>query len=192
MRISNAKDIILHHDAEWARMMNEEHSERSLLLYGIAIITISNIVWIIIRLFLPIKYVPMSWIGMYAGIQFVFSLASLLFIPIFFVMLAPRFGGRKDSLGALKLYLFFATPVWVAAVIAPIPYLGWLSYVGVLFGLYLVWKHVPEALSISEDKKYFYFINIFFLLISVSAVIRIVAWVIAYKVAPFSYPIHKH
>jgi hypothetical protein len=191
MRISNAKDIIIRHNEEWARMMNEEHSERSLLLYGIAMITISNIVWIAIRLSLPIKYISLSWIGMYAGIQFVFSLASLLFIPILFAMLAPRFDGIKDSLGALKLYLFFATPVWMAGVISPIPYLGWLSYAGVLFGLYLVWKHVAEALNISEDKKHFYFINICFLLISVLAVRSIVARVIAYKVAPFTYPIHK-
>jgi len=66
--------------------------------------------------------------------------------------LAPRLGGRKDSIGALKLAAYSATAAWVANVFLLIPWLGFLTVLGVLYTLYLIQTGAPVLLGVPPER----------------------------------------
>src|SRR6185436_9361167 len=67
-------------------------------------------------------------------------------------MLAPNFGGQKDSTLALKVAVYSFTPAWVAAVLNILPLLGVLAILGGLYGIYLLYLGLPRLMKCPEDK----------------------------------------
>jgi hypothetical protein len=67
-------------------------------------------------------------------------------------------GGLRVGLGAvlspsaLKLVVYSMTPVWVAGVFSPIPSLGILILVGVIYSLCLVWVGAPTMMKTPSDR----------------------------------------
>jgi len=66
--------------------------------------------------------------------------------------LAPRLGGRKEPIGALKLAAYAATAAWVANVFLLIPWLGFLTVLGVLYTLYLIQTGAPVLLGVPQER----------------------------------------
>ena len=195
MKISNAKEIILHHEAEWTRITTEENDKGSLMRYGMTMIVIAYALLFVFSLL---------W-GMSAGvlgafsttyvitsvvIQFALAIASLYFIPMILAALAPSFGGTNSPLNALKLFVFAETPAWIGMAISRIPVLGILAIIaGAVFAIYLFWQHVADAMSIPAEKKVGYVIVSIVVLAVIYIVIGAIGGMIANMVSPISYHI---
>ena len=66
--------------------------------------------------------------------------------------LAPKFGGQKNSLSALKLIAYASTAGMVGGVFALLPALGILTLLAALYSLYLLYLGVPTMMKVPQDK----------------------------------------
>ena len=192
MKISSAKDIILSENAEWTRIMSEENDKQSLLRYGMVLILIAYALMFVLSLLFTMN---VALIGAFSTtyiitsvvIQFALGIASLYFIPAILAALAPSFGGKNDSMSALKLFVFAATPSWIGTAVSRIPVLGWLvALAGAIYAIYLFWQHVAEAMSIPAEKKVGYVIVSVVVLAVIFFVIGAIGAGIATMVSPVS------
>ena len=192
MKISSAKDVLMSPNAEWTRIMFEENDKQSLLRYGMTLIAIAYAILFLLSLLFTMN---VGFIGAFSStymitmvvVQFILGIASLYFIPAILAAIAPSFGGKNDSLGALKLFVFAATPSWIGTALSRIPVLGWLvALAGAIYAIYLFWQHVSEAMSIPAEKKVGYVIVSVIVLAVIFFVIGAIGTGIAAMVSPVS------
>jgi Yip1 domain len=192
MKLSNAKDVLMSENAEWTRVMAVENDKQSLLRYGMVLITIAYVLIFLFSLMSPSGmggFVAFSttYVIAMVVVEFVIGIASLYFIPMILAALAPSFGGKNDSMNALKLFVFAGTPSWIGMALSKIPYLGVLIMIaGAVYAIYLFWQHVAEAMSIPADKKVGYVVVSILVLAVIYIVIGAIGGVIANMVAPVS------
>lgn len=193
MQLSNAKEIVLNQNAEWSRVMSDESERQSLLRYGMTLILIAYALrFLLSLLFSSIlsAFVPYGTLYMVSSVvvEFALAIAALFFVPQILAALAPSFGGKNDSLNALKLYVFAATPAWLGMALSVIPVLGWLAAIaGGLYGIYLFWQHFADAMSIPAEKKVGYVILAVVVLAVIQIVIGAIGGAIAMAIAPYSF-----
>ncbi len=193
MKISNAKEIVLHHEAEWTRIMSEENDKQSLIRYGMTLLVIAYALVFVFSLISPSGmggFVAFSTTYMITMVivEFVIAIASLYFIPMILAALAPSFGGKNDGLNALKLFVFAGTPSWLGMALSKIPFIGWLPMIaGAVYAIFLFWSHVAEAMSVPAEKKVGYVVVSVLVLAVIYIVIGAIGGFIANMVSPISY-----
>jgi hypothetical protein len=192
MKLSNVKEIILHHEAEWTRMMAEENDRQSLLRYGITLLALVYALVFVLTFIAAqsvMAVIPFSFTYVISSaiVEFALSVASLYFMPQILAALAPSFGGKNDLMKALKLYLFVSTPAWIGMSIAMFPVLGWLAALaGIVYAIYLFWQHFGDALGIPEDKKIAYICAAIIIMLVLHIVINKIGSGVAQTLAPSS------
>src|SRR5207244_3458235 len=72
-----------------------------------------------------------------AAWQIAVQLLGVFLVALIMEILASRFGGEKNRVGALKLAAYSATAAWLSNVFLLIPWLGFLTILS-LYTLYLV------------------------------------------------------
>jgi hypothetical protein len=97
-------------------------------------------------------------VGVFAGLAHAILIFGLSFVQVFLIswlvdVLAPTFGGQRDSLAALKVTAYSFTPGWVAAVLNIIPMLGLLGILAALYGLYLLYLGLPVLMRCPKEKS---------------------------------------
>lgn len=134
--VQRATGILMRPRPEWARIDHEPASTASLYTnYAAVLAAIPLAGQIVISLLL-------AGIGglVMALVAGVFSLA--LGLAIVFVMglianaLAPGFGGSRNDIGAQKLVVYAATPLWIAGIITAV--LSVIPILGALIGFFLM------------------------------------------------------
>lgn len=101
-------------------------------------------------------------------------LSTLLgaFVTAFIIdFLASNFGSQKNFNQAFKLVVYSYTPMMVAGIFMVFPSLGFLSMLGGLYGLYLLFIGLQPMMKTPEDKKVSYFVVSLIAVIVVYAVI---------------------
>jgi hypothetical protein len=98
---------------------------------------------------------------------------ALSFVGVYVIawvvdMLGPTFGGRRDSLSALKVTVYSFTPGWLAGLFNFVPILSVLTIAGALYGLYLLYLGLPVLMRSPAEKSMGYTI--------VTVLVAIVAW----------------
>ncbi|HYI06940.1 MAG TPA: Yip1 family protein [Reyranella sp.] len=83
--------------------------------------------------------------------QFGLQLGGVFVMSLILGYLAPLFGGQNDRLNALKLAAYAATAGWLANVFLLIPWLGFLTLLG-LYSLYLIRTGAPVLLAVPDNK----------------------------------------
>jgi hypothetical protein len=193
MELSNATEVILHHETEWTRIMSEENDKQSLLRYAMTLLVIAYALMFVLTAVFSLALsamVPFSAMHAVTSvvIEFALSVASLYFAPQILASIAPSFGGTNDSMSALKLYVFASTPAWIGMSIAMIPVLGWLvGLAGGIYAIYLFWSHFALAMSIPEDKKVGFVLVAVLVLAVIHIVIHTIGDGVANMVAPYSF-----
>jgi hypothetical protein len=91
-----------------------------------------------------------------AVFMFVMSIVAVFLISLVINLLAPSFGGRQNSLQALKVAVYSYTPAWVAGVFHIVPLLGIFAFLISLYSLYLLYLGLPRLMKCPEDKSVLY------------------------------------
>jgi hypothetical protein len=96
-------------------------------------------------------------IGFFAGLvgailQFGLSLALVYVLALIIDALAPTFAGRKSPLAAFKVAAYAMTPIWIAGIFAVIPSISFLSLVGLIYGIYVLYVGLPHLMRAPQDK----------------------------------------
>ena len=148
--------------------MRDENDSQNLVRFAISMIVLSHAISFLLWAPLFREHVSVGFIEIKVLAQTIYSIAQVFFIPYFFTQIGRTFGGETTSIHALKLYLFFATPLWVFVAITAIPLIGFSYYGALVFSFYQLWKRYREALGPAEEKKILCFINIVLLVLGLA------------------------
>jgi hypothetical protein len=171
--VARVKNILLTPTTEWPVVAAEATSARALYLgYVAPLVAIGAIASLVGHSLIGVPLLGRLGLG--------FSLAQalvhfLLYFVVVFVtalivdLLAPSFGGQRDSLSALKVTVYSFTPTWVAGVLNAIPLLGILVILAACYGLYLLYLGLPVLMRCPQEKSIGYTI--------LTVICAIVMWV---------------
>jgi hypothetical protein len=112
----------------------------------------------------------MSFIIGQAILSYLLGLVGVYVLALVIEALAPSFGGTKDRLAAFKLVAYSMTAIWIAGILAIIPFLGLLALIGLIYTFYLLWIGLPVMMKSPADKS------------AVYAIVAIVCCIIIYFV----------
>lgn len=161
---ARALAIIVTPAAEWQRISAEENSSSVILMrYGLPL----SLIWPVSASLGAMRYGRIAYgFGAYSGLAApsgtqliingmyctLLSLVSLMALGTFIDMLAPRFGGTRNSDRSFALAAYSATPVFLVGIVALIPSLAWLSVLG-LWGIALLSIGAPVMMDIPRERR---------------------------------------
>lgn len=117
---------------------------------------------------------------MFVATWLIRDLGVAVLIGLGLAALAPNFGGRKDSVNAMKLAVYAGTPIWIAAflmvlLVFLVPTLGGLAYLILLLGFgfagYIIYVGCGPLLGVPQNQA------------PVVAAIATIAWLVLYFIA---------
>jgi len=85
-------------------------------------------------------------------VSYVLGLVAVAVSAFIVQKLAPTFQSEGDFTQALKLVAYSQAPFWVAGVLNLIPFLGILTVLVALYGLYLAYLGLPVVMKTPPDK----------------------------------------
>ncbi|HET7260375.1 MAG TPA: YIP1 family protein [Casimicrobiaceae bacterium] len=109
-----------------------------------------------------------------AIVAYVLTFVQVFVVALIVDVLAPTFGGQRDSLRALKVTAYSFTPGWVAAVLVIFPALGIIAGLIGLYGLYLLYLGLPVLMRSPPERSLGYTVVVVIAAIVVGIVIGIV------------------
>jgi hypothetical protein len=170
--VERAKDIVLTPRTEWATVEREASDVGDLFANYVAVLAaIPAICGLIRRILIGLPL--LTALGA-AIIGYALSFLAVYVLALIVDRLAPNFAGRKDFESALKLVVYSATPIWLSGIFLLIPRLGFLSFLGLLDAIYLLWAGIPELMRSPLDRVLGYTGVVVLCLIAVVAVFDVV------------------
>ena len=150
--VARAKNILLSPAAEWPIIAQEPADIRSLYAeYILPMAAIPPAAGFIGRtLFLHGLGFGLSIVG--AAASYLLGLVGVYVVALIAGKLAPSFGGRENRVQALKLVAYAGTATWVGGVFHIVPFLGILSVLMSLYGLYLLYLGAPAIMGVPRER----------------------------------------
>lgn len=136
-----------------------------------------------VALFIGYAFIGLPLVGRYnlgrtlifAALYYILSLISVFVIGKVINVLAPTFNAVKNDLSAFKLAVYCLTPGFIAGVFYVIPSLQILTWLGALYGIYILYLGIPILMEAPQEKAVAYTV----VALIVSFVVMVIAWVIA-------------
>src|SRR5690606_32848614 len=110
------------------------------------------------------------------------TLVGIAVLAVIINALAPRFGGRQDSISAFKLAVYGATASLLGGVFLTLPALSMLGIIAGLYSIYLLYVGLPVLMKNPPEKTLIYIVVIFV----VSIVINLIIGALSAALAPRS------
>jgi hypothetical protein len=86
-------------------------------------------------------------------VMYALGLVGIWLWSLIINVLAPTFGGQKDSVQALKTAAYAATAAWVGGVGQIVPWIGWLiGLAGAVYSIYLLYLGLPHTMKAPADR----------------------------------------
>ena len=157
--IARVKEILLTPKAAWPVIETEATTTAALYTQYIMILAAIQAV----AGFIGMSLFGVSAMGVTVRVPLVTGLVQMvlgygLALVMVYVMaliadaLAPKFGGQKNTMNALKLIAYSGTAAMVGGVFAIIPALGILTLIAGLYSLYLLYLGVPTLMKVPQEK----------------------------------------
>ena len=153
--VDRAKNILLTPASEWAVIAAETTSVQALFTRYAAILAALPLIGMVLfgavlGMGMPIGV--MAVVTM-AVVTYVVGLTLLLVIGLIVNAVAPSFGGKSDMTQTMKLLVYSSTPTWLAALVSPIPFIGWLlALAAIVYAIYLVYLGVRPVMGVPDQK----------------------------------------
>jgi hypothetical protein len=141
--VARAKNILLSPNTEWPVIAAESTTADALYTGYIMPMSAIPPVCALIGLSLFLGRLGFGFGLLGALVSWALGLVGIYIVALVAQWLAPRFGGGGDLLAALKLVAYSHTAAWVGGIFMLIPFLGILSFVMSLYGLYLLYSGAP-------------------------------------------------
>jgi Yip1 domain len=177
--VDRVKNIILTPKSEWPVIAAEPATMGGLLGGYVAPLAAIGVIAAFIG-HTMIGIMGLVRLPMIAGVgialySYIMVFVSVLIVAAIVNALAPTFGGQKDFTQALKLTVYAHTPGWIAGVLSLIPLLGILVFLGMLYGLYLLYLGLPHLMKNPEEKSIGYAAVVVISVIVITVVLGVIA-----------------
>ena len=157
--VARVRDILMHPNTEWGVIDAEPSTVQSIMMGYVLILAAIGPLAMLIgqQLFgysiLGVTYRPgLGYSIAMALMTYIGSVASTYVLAMVIDALAPNFGGTKNMTQAFKVAAYAGTPGWVAGALLIIPMLGVISWLGAIYGIYLIYLGLPRLMRVSADK----------------------------------------
>jgi hypothetical protein len=115
-----------------------------------------------------------------AALSYVLALVGVYVVSFIIDALAPSFGGQRNHVQAMKLVAYSNTATWVAGVGGVIPAIGGLiSFLGLLYSLYLLYLGLPKLMKSPQDRTVGYFVVSLLVAIGFYFIVAVILGIIA-------------
>jgi len=158
--VERVKAICLKPKEEWDVIAGETTTAASLLKgYALPLAAIgavagfigSSFVGISVPVIGTFRVSPVSGlIG--AVLRLALALVNVYVLSLIIDALAPKYGGEKNAVQALKVAVYSSTPAWVAGILGILPSLGILVLLASIYGLYLLYLGLPRLMKCPQEK----------------------------------------
>ena len=150
--VARAKNIHLSPNSEWPVIAAEPTSVGALYTgYIMPLSAIPPICALIgFAVFLGRYGLGFGLVG--AIVSWVLGLAGSYIVALLAQWLGPKFGGSNDFIAALKLVGYAHTASWIGGIFMLIPFLGILSLLMALYGLYLLYTGATPAMGVPKER----------------------------------------
>jgi Yip1 domain len=106
-----------------------------------------------------------------AILGFIGNIVSVVLLGFIVWKLGPSFGTSTTQIRATRLVAYAYTPYLLLSVLNIIPFIGALSFLGLLYGLYILYLGMPLMLGTPQDKSLGYVIVSVIAVVVVAAVV---------------------
>ena len=172
--VDRAKNIITSPKTEWPAIAEETPDVGTIVTgYVLPLAGLSAAASFIGYAFI-VSYASITFGIMYALLNLVLTIASVLATAFVVDLLAPSFGSEKDFGRSLQLVAFSFTPSWIGGLLNIIPVIGWLGSPAGLYGIYLMYLGMPVVKKTPQDKVVVYMIVSAIVLIAVYGVLSMI------------------
>lgn len=114
-----------------------------------------------------------------AVLTYILDVVAVFVVGFVIWKLAPTFGAVADQSRATLLAAFVFTPVFLISIVNIIPFIGAITIVGLIYGLYILYAGLPIMLDTKSDKVLGYFITVIVATIIVYGVIAAIIGAVA-------------
>ena len=109
-----------------------------------------------------------------AIVSYILDIVSVFVIGIVIWKLAPSFKTSTDQAKATVLAAYVYTPVFLIGILNIVPFLGYLAILGLLYGLYIMYRGLPILLNTPADKTVTYVVAVLVVSIILLAIISLI------------------
>ena len=109
-----------------------------------------------------------------AIVSYILDIVSVFVIGIVIWKLAPSFNTSTDQAKSTVLAAYVYTPVFLIGILNIVPALGYLAFLGLLYGLYILYRGLPILLNTPADKTVIYVVAVLVVSIIVLAIISLI------------------
>jgi len=106
-----------------------------------------------------------------AVITYIFDVVGVFVVGFLIWKLAPTFGATTDQNKGTLLAAWIFTPAFLISILNIIPFIGWISFLGLLYGLYILYLGIPILTNTPKDKVVGYVIGVVIATIIVYAIL---------------------
>lgn len=157
--VARVKGILLQPKSEWLKIDGEFATTKSLFTrYAMILAAIGPVATLIGSVVFGHASIVSALV--LAIVSYGLALASVYILGLIINALASSFGSAPNPVQATKLAVYASTATWVAGVFNLIPLLAWVSIIGGIYSLVLLFFGLPILMKTPEDKKVVYFVVI--------------------------------
>lgn len=153
--VARVKGLLTKPAAEWDVIDREPVSPQPLVTGYVAplaaIPAIAGMIGIVLIGYGGYK-VPFGPALMSAVLAIVMAICGVFLFAFIINALAPNFGAQKNFNQALKVAAFAPTATWVAGIFSIIPMLSFVSLIGAIYSLYLIFVGLPKLMKPPAEK----------------------------------------
>jgi hypothetical protein len=157
--VERVKKLLLAPSDEWKVIKDETHTVAGLYTgYVMILSAIPAVGWFIGFSIVgysgmgPTIRVPIGQGVANLVLSYLLGLASVYVMALVIDALAPKFGGEKDFMRALKVAAFFPTAWWLSGAFFILPALTILAILGGLYSLWLLYSGLAPLMEVPEQQ----------------------------------------
>jgi len=109
-----------------------------------------------------------------AIVAYILDIIAVFVIGYVIWWLAPRFNSSANQVKGTTLAAFAYTPVFLIGILSIVPFLGYLALLGLLYGLYILYRGLPIMLGTPADKTVTYVIAILIVSFIIEIIISLI------------------
>jgi hypothetical protein len=107
-------------------------------------------------------------------VSYILDIVSVFVIGIVIWKLAPSFNTSTNQEKATILAAYVYTPVFLVGILNIVPALGYLAFLGLLYGLYILYRGLPILLNTPADKAVIYVVAVLVASFIILAIISLI------------------
>jgi hypothetical protein len=156
--VHQAKNIVFNPKGTLLKLKDEQMTMKDLIIY-LAIVAVPTFLGMLIGYgFVGFGSQMLGSAFVIAIISYILSIVGVIVFGFLLNALAPSFKSKQNTMQAMKLVSFAATP-WLLLGIAYIyPAIGLIALLGGIYGLYILYIGIPIYMETPKEQQMVYFI----------------------------------